>query len=103
MYYYEKDSGRQRFAFQAFEHTPIRAFLFMLTSPILIPRSFLYGCYGCPDDFPDITFIWPGGKMLPDVIASETPLAPPGRELRLSTDPKVNPSGKPLPKFFGPF
>lgn len=97
MFYYDKETLYRRFAFQAFEHTMLPGFMFMVTSPVVARRSWLFGSYGAPDDFPDITFIWPGGEMLPGIIASEVPLVDPGERLRLSTDPDLR-NDKPLPK-----
>lgn len=92
MFYYDKETLDQRFAFHAFEHTPIRTVLCKLTWPIVLRRS--------PDDFLDITFIWPGGQMLPNIVASDVPLAAPGQELLLSSDPDLAAKvAKPLPKF----
>lgn len=100
MFYYDKETLDQRFAFHAFEHTPIRTVLCMLTWPIVLRRSFLFGMHGAPDDFPDITFIWPGGQMLPNIVPSDVPLAAPGQELLLSSDPDLAAKvAKPLPKF----
>lgn len=100
MFYYDKETMHRRFAFHAFEHTRFRAALCMLTWPIVVRRSHLFGRYGTPDDFPDITFIWPGGKMLPNILASSVPLAPDGETPLLSTDPGLAAKvAKPLPKF----
>lgn len=97
MFYYDKETMHRRFAFHAFEHTRFRAALCMLTWPIVLRRSWVFGSYGAPDDFPDITFIWPGGEMLPGIIASEVPLAAPGERLYLAADPDLR-NDKPLPK-----
>lgn len=97
MFYYDKESLDRRFAFHAFEHASFRAVLCLLTWPIVARRSYQFGLHGAPDDFPDITFIWPGGEMLPGIIASEVPLVDPGERLRLSTDPDLR-NDKPLPK-----
>lgn len=100
MFYYDKESLDRRFAFHAFEHASFRAVLCLLTWPIVARRSYQFGLHGAPDDFPDITFIWPGGKMLPNIVASDVPLAPPDRELWLSTNPVLAAKvAKPLPEF----
>lgn len=104
MYYYD-DEGNRVFEIWAFEHTFFRSLLAMVTWPIVQNRripALVY--YGFVDDFPDITLIRPGGKMLPGITASETPRPRPDRgQLKLYSDPEVRrtlPHGHlPLPNF----
>ncbi|EKD01159.1 hypothetical protein A1Q2_04482 [Trichosporon asahii var. asahii CBS 8904] len=104
MYYYNTKTGLRLFEYQAFEHTFLRSWLHLFTYPILYRRAGHFGGSGAPDDFPDITVVRPGGKMMPDVMVSETPLPPPDRELYLSTDSGYFDYGwLPLPKYPKPF
>lgn len=105
MYYYDQQ-GYRVFEFLAFEHTYFRTFLSFITWPIVLTKripALVY--FDFVDDFPDITFIRPGGKMLDHITPSETPRPNPSRggELRLYSDPEVRrtlPWGhKPLPKW----
>lgn len=100
VFYYDTATGRRLHEYMAFDYTGYRFLLFVFTLPILFRRSqHLVDCGFC-DDFPDVTVIRPGGPLLPGVKVSETPIAPPGEKLRLSTDPEFMSKGwAPLPKF----
>lgn len=104
VYYYNTKTGIRMFEYQAFEHTAFRSWLFLFTYPILFRRAGHFGGSGAPDDFPDITVVRPGGKMMPDVMVSETLIPPPGRGLHVSTEPGYFDDGwLPLPKYPKPW
>lgn len=107
MYYYDTKTGRRLFEYQAFEHTFFWSRPHLFTYHILYRRAGHFGGSGAPDDFPDITVVRPGGKMMPDVMVSDTPVPhvpPRDRKLYLSTEPGYFDYGwLPLPMYPPPF
>ncbi|EKD01165.1 hypothetical protein A1Q2_04488 [Trichosporon asahii var. asahii CBS 8904] len=105
MDYYDQE-GRRVFEFLAFEHGNFRGFLSITTLPNVLTRripALVY--FDFVDDFPDITFIRPGSKLLDHITPSKTPRPNPlnGGKLRLYSDTEVPCTlpwrHKPLPKW----